>query len=284
MSMAKSKSPNSSAFYDHSLSSEVEHRLLLETELKKAVSDMHQFELLYQPQFNQAKECIGAEALIRWNNPERGMVPPDLFIPIAEETGLMLDIGDWMISQACAHINKLESLQPPPTFSKLAINVSAVQITQDQFVDRLNGIVKKTAVKPELLGVELTESSIIANVAEAVQKMKRLTECGIGFSIDDFGTGYSSLAYLTKFPIDTLKIDRAFIRNIHLDSGNRAIVNAIIALGQSLGIDLIAEGVETGDELNCLSEAGCHHYQGYYFERPMPFDDVCRILTKEGDS
>lgn len=281
MYQAKAEGPNCSAFYDRKLSADLKLRLELEKELQLAVKQPEQFELWYQPQYSAAGFCIGAEALLRWNNPNRDFVSPAHFVPIAEETGLMVQLGRWVIVRACQQLMALQAAGLPETFDKLSVNVSAVQFNQSNFVSDLHDILAATAVHPGLLCIELTESTLIKNVDDAVSTMNQLREHGIPISIDDFGTGYSSLAYLNRFPIETLKVDQTFVRNIHADSGNRAIVDAIMALGRSMQLSIIAEGVETAEELACLQELGCQHYQGYYFGRPVPFDELQTIVRQQ---
>lgn len=278
MYQVKTHSSSVSLFYDKQLSADLTLRLALEKELRVAVKNPEQFELLYQPQYTANGICTGAEALIRWNNPDRGVISPAIFIPIAEESGLMLAIGQWVTRQACEDLEGLIKKGVPKTFNKLSINVSPVQFSQENFVPSLLSIIKEKSVPPEMLGIELTESTLIKNIGEVVDIISELREQGITTSIDDFGTGYSSLQYLSCLPIETLKIDQAFVRNIHSDIGNRAIVDAIMALGNSLELNIIAEGVETGEEFACLKNLECKHYQGYFFDRPMPYDNFLTLI------
>lgn len=279
MYLAKAKGPNASAFYDKKMSSDLERRLEVEKELQIAVKDLNQFELFYQPQYDSEGKCIGAEALIRWSHPNQSLISPGLFIPVAEETGLMLKLGRWVLIQACLHLRILEETGIPESFSKLSVNVSAVQFNQENFVYDLLSIIRKTAINPKLLTIELTESTLIENVNDTIAKMTELRNNGIDISVDDFGTGYSSLAYLNQYPIATLKIDQVFVKDLHLNSGNRAIVNAMIGLGQSLNLSVIAEGVETEEELACLKDMQCYYYQGYHFCRPYPFESLIELLA-----
>jgi diguanylate cyclase (GGDEF)-like protein len=285
MYQAKTHGGNSSSFYDEQLSADLKLRLELEKELQVAVENTEQFELFYQPQYTSSGICIGAEALIRWNNPSRGIVSPADFIPIAEETGLMLKIGRWVTRQACEDLAALHEFGMPITFKTISINVSAIQLSQENFVSELLGVIKEKSVPSEMLSIELTESALIENIEEVIRSISELREQGVTTSIDDFGTGYSSLAYLSRLPVETLKIDQAFVRNIHSDKGNRAIVDAIMALGKSLHLNIIAEGVEVIDELTCLKNLECKHYQGYYFSRPIPYKDFFTLIcdnTAEG--
>lgn len=274
MYQAKALGGNASSFYDQRLSEGLKLRLELEKELQEAVKHKKHFSLCFQPQFNSIGDCIGAEALIRWNNPKHGFVSPADFIAIAEETGLMLEIGQWVVWQTFEYLQKMVKKGLPKTFKKMSINVSAIQFSQEDFITNLLAIVDKKSVPAELLSIELTESSLIKNIDQVIEIISSLREHGITTSIDDFGTGYSSLAYLSRLPIETLKVDQTFVRGIHADKSNRAIVEAIMALGKSLHVNIIAEGVETLDELNCLQELGCENFQGYYFSRPISFDEL----------
>ncbi|MEO6665249.1 MAG: EAL domain-containing protein, partial [Nitrospiria bacterium] len=252
-------------------------RLALEKDLQSAVA-REEFELYYQPQYLASGQIIGGEVLLRWNHPRRGMVPPGLFIPVAEETGLILDIGNWVLRSACRQLRNLEDRGLPAPFHKVSVNVSAIQLGQPDFVTRVQDAIRESAVEPTHLGIELTESMLIEQVDETVEKMRVLHASGIRFSIDDFGTGYSSLAYITRFPISTLKIDQAFVRSLQHEHGHRAIVETILALGRGLGLSTIAEGVETQEELECLRTCGCEQFQGYLFGRPMPFTNFQTLL------
>ena len=279
MYLAKSNGPNGSAFYDEKMSADLEKRLEVEKELQIAVKDLNQFELFYQPQFDSTGVCVGAEALIRWGHPDQSLSPPGIFIPVAEETGLMLKLGRWVLIQSCLHLRVLEETGIPAHFKKLSVNVSAVQFNQEHFVEDLLSIVEKTGINSEYLTIELTESTLIDNVHDAVAKMTRLQAHQIDISIDDFGTGYSSLAYLNQYPISTLKIDQAFVKDLHSDGGNRAIVTAMIGLGTNLNVAVIAEGVETPEELDALKKLNCHCYQGYHFCPPQPFEELVGLLS-----
>jgi len=279
MYQTKQSNTNAPSFYCKKLSEELILRLALEKELQVACKNTEQFELLYQPQYTVNGSCIGAEALIRWNNPTRGVVSPNDFISIAEETGLMLEIGQWVIEQACRDLKKLHQYGLPDMFKNVSINVSAIQFSQKSFVRNLLDSVNKSEIPPHILSIELTESTFIKNVDETIQIITALREQGITTSIDDFGTGYSSLAYLSKLPIEALKIDQAFVRDIFTEKGNQAIIKAIVALSQSLDLNIIAEGVETNSELMCLDSLECKNYQGYYFSRPISYDKFFTLMT-----
>ena len=238
-----------------------------------------EFMLYYQPQYNDNNQIIGAEALLRWNNPTRGMESPQVYIPIAEESNLILDIGNWVIEQACQDIKRIEQLNLPKSFKKVAINVSPKQLIQTSFSQNILNNVEKTGITPQLLNLELTEGLLIERFQETIDIMLVLKAQGIDCSIDDFGTGYSSLTYLKRIPATLIKIDRSFVDNIHQDLESTAIAEMIIALGKSLNMEVLAEGVETIEELTCLKALGCSKYQGYYFNRPMPFEDFLQLLN-----
>jgi EAL domain-containing protein (putative c-di-GMP-specific phosphodiesterase class I) len=191
---------------------------------------------------------------------------------------MILDVGNWMLRSACSQLRTLEHAGLPALFTKVSVNVSAIQLRQNSFVEQVRRLVHESAINPTRLGIELTEGTLIKHTADAVDKMRALQESGIAFSIDDFGTGYSSLAYINRFPVAALKIDQAFVRALHAHKGNRAIVETILALGRGLGLSIIAEGVETRDELDCLRACGCEQFQGYYFNRPMPFPAFQRLV------
>lgn len=278
MYQAKLQGPNVSAFFDQKRSDEIRLRLELENELKEDMETMEHFELYYQPQFDAEGLCVGAEALLRWRNPARGFISPGNFIPIAEETGLMLKLGNWVVQEACKHLAILESRGLPPSLRKLSVNVSAIQFSQKNFIPELLDVIGHYGVSRRLFGIELTESVLIKNVEDMVVKITELRDAGITTSIDDFGTGYSSLAYLTRFPIDTLKIDQMFVRNMDSIQGNRAVVDTIMVLGKNLRLGIIAEGVETEAELKCLREFNCDTFQGYFFKPPVPFRQLLQVM------
>jgi EAL domain-containing protein (putative c-di-GMP-specific phosphodiesterase class I) len=213
MVQAKTQGPNSSTFYNSRLSSDYKMRLELEKELQNAIETMDQFQLVYQPQFNNWGESMGAEALLRWHNPDRGFISPAMFIPIAEKTGIILKLGNWVIEQACRDLAILDKQGIPAAFEKCSVNVSAIQFGQENFTSNLLAILTAHDIRPGLFSVELTESTLIENIEDTITIIDELKAAGIDTSIDDFGTGYSSLAYLTRFSIKTLKIDQIFVRN-----------------------------------------------------------------------
>lgn len=246
-------------------------------EMKKALIN-DEFCLYYQPQYNHNHEIIGAEALLRWHHPERGMESPEVYIPIAEESDLILDIGEWVLKHACQHLQILEKKGLPDSFKKLSINVSPKQLQQSDFKDSVLANVKKFDITPGYLGLELTENLLVESFEQSIQLIEELKGEGIDCSIDDFGTGYSSLTYLKRIPATLLKIDRSFVMDIDQQTEGAAIAKMIIGLGDALKMDVLAEGVETEAELACLVSLGCYQYQGYYFSRPITYDNFQTLL------
>jgi EAL domain-containing protein (putative c-di-GMP-specific phosphodiesterase class I) len=213
----------------------------------------------------------GAEALVRWRHPERGIVYPSEFIPLAEETGLILALGSRVLETACMQLARWAA-EPAMRDLTIAVNVSAQQFRDPDFVDKVLTVIDRTGANPYRLKLELTESVLVDNAHDVILKMCALKATGVVFSLDDFGIGYSSLSYLKRLPLDQLKIDRSFVRDIHLDPNDAVIARTIVALAQSLGLGVIAEGVETQAQLDFLADAGCHAYQGYFFCRPLPIE------------
>ena len=262
-------------FFEENINAGVEDRLHMESKLRKAI-EKKEFSLFYQPKVNIESGMIcGMESLVRWF-PEPGkMVSPALFIPLAEETGAILPLGDWILRTACQQAavwrNMGHDLQ-------LAVNLSTVQLQQKELVDQVKAILDETGLTPEALELEITESMVMGNVEKSIDIMKSLKGLGVGIAVDDFGTGYSSLNYLKRFPIDTLKIDQSFVRDLTTDAGDSAIVSAIISLGQALNLKVVAEGVESRDHLDILRDKLCQEIQGYYFSKPLPTDQFEKLL------
>ena len=270
MYQAKQAGRDTLRFFNPKMQSGIADRAALEKELRKAI-DSRQFHLHYQIQMDSSNRPMGAEALIRWPHPERGLVSPAQFIPLAEETGLILPIGQWVLETACAQI-KAWQLAPLTKDLVLAVNVSAKQFRQVDFVAQVHAVLQHHAFNPKLLKLELTEGMLLENIEDTISTMNALKEMGIQFSLDDFGTGYSSLQYLKRLPLDQLKIDQSFVRDIATDNSDKAIVRTIIAMAQSLDLNVIAEGVETEEQKQLLLDRGCTHYQGYFFGKPMSID------------
>jgi len=224
---------------------------------------------------------VGAEALVRWQHPQRGLVSPAEFIPLAEETGLILPLGQWVLETACAQL-ALWATQPDMADLVLAVNVSAKQFHQSNFVTQVQAALTSSGTNPKRLKLELTESLLVNNVEDVIAKMATLKALGISFSLDDFGTGYSSLSYLKRMPLDQLKIDQGFVRNILSDPNDAAIAKMVVALAESMGLAVIAEGVELAAQKDFLAHLGCHAYQGYFFSRPVPIAEF-EVLARTPD-
>jgi EAL domain-containing protein (putative c-di-GMP-specific phosphodiesterase class I) len=260
------------------MNAQAAERLRTETELRGALA-RREFVLHYQPKASIETGLIcGFEALLRWNHPQRGLVSPTEFIPILEDTGLINEVGEWAVQEACEQIRtwQADGLKVCP----VAINLSARQFNQNGLDASIARILEKTQIDPNLLEFELTESILMSDSEDAVRVLGNMKKCGIRLSVDDFGTGYSSLAYLRRFPLDSLKIDRAFIRHLTTDSGEATIAKAIISLAHNLKLRVVAEGVETQAQLDFLREHACDEMQGYLFARPMSAADCARAMTE----
>ena len=271
MYKAKEMGRNALHFFDPAMQTAVLERASLEKELRKALKE-GQFVLHYQPQVVGAGRATGAEALVRWAHPERGLMAPGDFIPLAEETGLILPLGQWVLQAACAQLAAWAQ-QPGMVHLTLAVNVSARQFKRPDFVEQVQRTLELSGANPERLKLELTESLLVDNVPTVIEKMFTLKAKGVSFSLDDFGTGYSSLAYLKRMPLDQLKIDRSFVNDILNDHHDASIAKTIITLAQNLGLSVIAEGVEIEAQRDFLSSAGCHAYQGYLFSKAVPLEE-----------
>jgi diguanylate cyclase (GGDEF)-like protein/PAS domain S-box-containing protein len=273
MYQAKQNGRNMVCFFDQNIHAAAIGRAELDTELRAGLQK-EQFLLHYQPQFDRGGEVIGVEALIRWQHPQRGMVSPAAFIPLAEENGLILPLGRWVLSTACQQMKRMG------TRLSMSVNVSALQFRQPNFVQEVLDTVRQTGANPAQLKLELTESLLVDDIDNAIAKISLLKEHGILFSLDDFGTGYSSLSYLKRLPLHQLKIDQTFVRNLINDPRDSAIVSAIIALGHTMGMEVIAEGVETAEQRDLLAERGCNAYQGYLFSRPLAAEQLAQFLAQ----
>jgi len=277
MYQAKKAGRNTLRFFDPKMQDVINARATLERELHKAL-ESRQFQLHYQIQVDSSRRTLGAEVLIRWIHPERGLVFPTQFIPLAEETGLILAIGKWVMETACA---QLKSWQQDALTRDLilAVNVSAKQFNQVGFVAQVRATVQRHGINPMRLKLELTESLFLENIEGIIATMNALKEIGVQFSLDDFGTGYSSLQYLKRLPLDQLKIDQSFVRDLAVDESDKAIVSTIIAMAQGLNLNVIAEGVETEEQRQFLMDRGCTHYQGYLFSKPVPIEQFEALLA-----
>jgi len=270
MYKAKSDGRNCWCFYDPEMQAEVSARAALESGLREALRQQH-FQLYFQPQMEANGLVTGAEGLIRWLDPKRGIVAPGEFIPLAESTGLILPIGHWVLQSACAQLKQWESI-PGLRHLTLSVNVSARQFHQEHFVEQVLQLLHFSGCNPNLLKLELTESLMVDNVEVTIRKMLALKNHGIQFSLDDFGTGYSSLYHLKRLPLDQLKIDQSFVRDILVDPNDAAIARMVISLAETMGLSVIAEGVETHSQCESLKLMGCDKYQGYLFGRPVSID------------
>jgi diguanylate cyclase (GGDEF)-like protein len=276
---AKQEGRNGCRLFASEMSTFFPERLMMENDLRHAVA-RREFALYYQPKVDLTNgSVVGMEALLRWQHPSKGLVSPDEFIPLAEDTGLIVPIGRWVIEEACAQ-NKAWQRAGMPHL-RVAINISAVQFKQKDLLDTIKYALETSGLSPEFLEVEVTETVVMQNASQAIVTLEKLSEMGIHVSIDDFGTGYSSLSYLKRFPIDKLKIDRSFIREISSDRDDAAIVRATIALAHNLRLRVIAEGVETEDQLQFLRALGCDEYQGYYKSKPVPANEFARQMRSE---
>ena len=268
MYQAKAAGRNTIRFYDPEMQAVLDSRIQLEAELRTAV-EKQQLHLYYQIQVDSNRRAIGAEVLLRWIHPEKGLISPMQFIPLAEETGLILDIGLWVLQTACTRL-KVWQNDALTRDLILSVNVSARQFRQVDFVEQVKRVLLESAAHASHLKLELTESIVLENVEDTINKMREIKQLGVSFSMDDFGTGYSSLQYLKRLPLDQIKIDQSFVRDITTDSNDRAIVQTVIAMTEALGLSVIAEGVETEEQMEFLELRGCHAFQGYLFSKPVP--------------
>jgi diguanylate cyclase (GGDEF)-like protein/PAS domain S-box-containing protein len=281
MNQAKTAGRNTIRFFLPGMQQAADTRLRLNNDIKKAIENS-EFSVYFQPQVNIDGTLVGAEGLLRWMHPERGMIPPGEFISVAEETGIIVDIGNWVFSKICRTVKEWEDERILTDTQTFAVNVSAREFSTPDFVDRVIATIKDTGVNPHHLDIELTEGSLISSVSDTIKKIQTLREYGIKFSVDDFGTGYSSLSYLKSLPLHTLKIDRSFVNDIERTEHEVTLVEIIITMARSLGLKVVAEGVETIEELNYLASKGCHVYQGYYFCKPTPSEEFRRTLQHGG--
>lgn len=278
MYQAKNEGRNTMRFYDPAMQADLQARTSLVDDLRIALKK-NQFRLYYQMQVDHTGVIVGAETLIRWQHPERGLLPPVEFISLAEDTGLITLIGQWVLDTACAQLKNWGS-DPRMCNLRLAVNVSARQFHQEDFVDQISQTINSHAIKPGMLKLELTESLVLDNIEETILKMHALKKAGVIFSMDDFGTGYSSLSNLTKLPLDQLKIDQDFVRHMDVNNSDSVIVQTIIGMAHNLGMEVIAEGVETEIQRDSLKQMGCLFYQGYLYSKPLPLDEFEVMLEK----
>lgn len=278
MYRAKEQGRNNYQFYACEMEDAIVRRAVLENGIRKAL-ERNEFILYYQPQIDlETKKIVGLEALVRWIHPEHGLISPVEFIPIAEETGLIVPIGEWILQTACEQA-KLWQVQGFPKL-RISVNLSARQVQQKNLVEKISSILKTSELEPELLELEITESIAMYNEEYVINKLLSLKKIGIKIAIDDFGTGYSSLNYLNKFPIDTLKIDRSFVNQIKNTTDNQEIITTIIVMARNLKLKVIAEGVETVEQLRFLEEQQCNEVQGFYFSKPLTVEGIQALLKQ----
>ena len=280
MYQAKAAGRTTLRFFDAAMQTAASARTARVTDLQRAL-EQREFLLHYQTQFNRKGESIGAEALVRWNHALRGMVSPAEFIPLAEETRLILPLGQWVLERACAQLARWED-EPGKAEWTMSVNVSALQFGQSDFVASVLQALRLSGANPVNLKLELTESMLVNDVQDVILKMNALRAHQVKFSLDDFGTGYSSLSYLKRLPLDQLKIDQSFVRDLLSDPNDAVIAQAIIALGHSLGLQVIAEGVENLAQRDMLANIDCDAFQGYYFAHPVAAADLAEATEEMG--
>lgn len=278
MYRAKNEGRNAIRFFLPSMQKAADERLRLSTDIREALQN-NEFALHYQPQVDKLGNIVGAEGLLRWNHPERGLILPGVFLSTAEETGLIPEIGQWVLNSACRHIKEWSGDGYLGESQTISINVSGRELAELHFVDTVIKTLEETGIDPYFLGIELTEGSLISTGDDIVDKIMALQKEGVKISVDDFGTGYSSLSYLKRLPLDTLKIDRSFVNDINDASDEVVLVDTIIMMARNLGMEIIAEGVESETELLYLCERGCSVYQGYYFSKPVPAANFTAMLA-----
>ena len=276
---AKDAGRNNYQFFKPEMNVRAIERQYLENSLRQAL-ERNEFELHYQPKIDlETKAMMGVEALIRWRHPQRGLVPPDQFIPIAEECGFIVPIGRWVLREACRQTKTWQDAGLTPL--RVAVNISAVELRAKDFVAGVGAILAETGLDPSCLELELTETFLMQDATSTGDVLRGLKDMGVQLALDDFGTGYSSLSYLKRFPIDTVKIDQSFVRDVTTDADDASIVSAVISMADSLHMRVVAEGVETREQLAFLKERGCAFGQGFYFNRPMIADEFSQLLEKK---
>ena len=280
MYRAKELGRNNFQFFSEDMNRSIMEHLALEKEISEALT-REQFSLVFQPKISLFDFHItGVETLLRWNHPEKGFIPPDRFIPVAEETGQILEIGSWVLEQSCRQISSLIRSKILPPTTKVAVNLSARQFNDPNLLNRIRSVIEISKIPPpQCLELELTESTLMDDVESAIVTMQEIKKIGISIAIDDFGTGYSSLAYIKRFPIDVLKVDRSFVMDIPGDQNDMAITAAVIAMAHKLSMTVVAEGVETEEQLHFLRRNNCDEGQGYLFSRPLSLPQLHQFLS-----
>jgi len=279
MYQAKARGRNSLQFFDTKIQEIVNAHVALENEIRQGLF-FNEFVLHYQPQIDSVNQVIGAEALTRWNHPTRGLVLPAEFISLAEETGLIIPLGHWVLKAACEQL-VVWATQPARAQLTIAVNVSAIQFRSTNYVEQVLSVLDQTGANPHNLKLEITESTLMEDVDDIIERMQILKSRGISFSLDDFGTGYSSLSYLKRLPLKQLKIDQSFVRDVLTNPNDATFTRIIISLGQSLGLSVIAEGVENEEQRQFLLAHQCFEYQGYLFSRPIPINEFEEFMDSK---
>jgi len=278
MYKAKKNAKGTSLFYESQMSEYIKEQLMIENDIHKAMKN-NELSIHYQPQIDiQSNKIIGAEALVRWKHPTLGFIPPSKFIPIIEESGVIIKLEEWIFNQVLSEVKLIEEQKNGFHLHHIAINVSTVHFLQPHFVEQLMLLVNKYKVKPKWIELEITESGLMRNIEDAIMKINELKHFGFTFSIDDFGTGHSSLSYLKKLPVDIIKIDQSFIMNMHENKGDEMIVESVVAIGNKFNLKVLAEGVENSETLNHLKKIDCNLYQGNFGYRPMPIEALLKVV------
>jgi len=282
MYRAKEEGRNNYQFYRPEMNLRTRDLLIMEGNLRKAMEE-NQLQVFYQPQFDLRNgKLVGFEALLRWNHPEHGMVSPGEFIPLAEETGLIVPLGHWVLQTVCRQARDWQIQGYAPV--RFAVNISAREFRQPDFIDHVDAVLEESELDPHWLELEITETIAMRNFEDTIMTLTDLKIRGVHLAIDDFGTGYSSLGYLKRFPISKLKIDQSFVRDIDRDQNDAAIAGSIIALGRNMNMEIIAEGVETEEQSRLLREKGCHLGQGFLFSPAVPAEEALAFLTRKKTS
>jgi len=280
MYQVKERGRDAVEFFNEDMAHRVSQQLAMEGDLHRAI-DSHQFELYFQPKVNTHTGTImGAEALLRWLHPIKGMISPAEFIPVLETSGQIIEVGNWVIQQACEKLRDWHAKDIWAEGMSLSINISPRQFRNRSFVNDVVEILHEIKIPMHTLDMEITEGVVIQSVEETISTMETLAKQGISFSLDDFGTGYSSISYLKRLPVSTLKIDQSFIRDITIDRSDRVLVETIVAMARLLGLNVVGEGVEDAEQLELLRSYGCHQYQGYFCSRPLTEKDFIALLKK----
>ncbi|MCK5665812.1 MAG: EAL domain-containing protein, partial [Thiotrichaceae bacterium] len=282
MYKAKDEGKNSVKVYTSRMQTLLENNLLVQSDLRKAI-EQSDLSIHLQPQYDQNGLIVSAEALVRWEHPDKGFIPPVEFIAIAEESGLIHALGRAVMIMVLETLQKLIKQKVPSSFKRIAINVSPWQLGQKDFVTEMEMLLEKYQIPASYLDIEITEQTLIGNFSVFAKKMEQMQKMGFYFSIDDFGTGYSSLSYLKSLPVNMLKIDRSFIEELTKNKNNDAIVDTIIVMARHMGLEVLAEGVETKVQLDFLKQHDCHFYQGYYFSKPLAIDNFIDLLSNQVD-